>query len=135
MSYYNEEREPNRYAPLQPDMEMQHLPSSGSKYHHGHTPAVHDGPEPQPMHNHASYSEAYDFAQSRVREFWDRLRGKGRRPVGWGESMRNIVMSSYSAQQLPSPYVSLVSFHWRECLTGEASRWRSTSGRTLEISL
>lgn len=93
---YNEQREPD-YARIQPDMEMQQLPSSNSKYHQGHTLAggqEHDGPAPQPMHNHASYSDAYDLAQNRVREFWDRLRGEGRRPIGWGESMRNIVMSS-----------------------------------------
>ncbi|KAI0357106.1 hypothetical protein OH77DRAFT_1494971 [Trametes cingulata] len=42
----------------------------------------------------SAYSAAYGYATDRVHEFWDRLRGKGRRPVGWLESARNIALSS-----------------------------------------
>ncbi|KAH9895936.1 hypothetical protein C8Q73DRAFT_643814 [Cubamyces lactineus] len=48
----------------------------------------------QTSHSQSAYSAAYGYATDRVQEFWDRLRGKGRRKVGWGESLKNIATSS-----------------------------------------
>ncbi|KAI0367923.1 hypothetical protein BV20DRAFT_999784 [Pilatotrama ljubarskyi] len=73
---------------------MHHLPSPASSGgSHGATLAEgnHGG---HAAHQQSAYSAAYGYATDRVQEFWDRLRGKGRRPVGWLESGRNIVLSS-----------------------------------------
>ncbi|KAM5541651.1 hypothetical protein V8D89_004841 [Ganoderma adspersum] len=64
----------------------------------GHTDGAdshpHAGTAP-PAHHTLVYEEVYDYATSSAQEFWDRLRGKGRRWVGWGESVKNIVLSSW----------------------------------------
>ena len=54
---------------------------------------LHPGARPpaQPAHG---YGEYYDFASNSAQEFWDRLKGKDRRWIGWGESAKNIVLSS-----------------------------------------
>ncbi|RPD56827.1 hypothetical protein L226DRAFT_469043 [Lentinus tigrinus ALCF2SS1-7] len=63
-------------------------------------------PEPtlaEPVQEHSQsaapqthgYTAAYGYATDRVQIFWDRLRGKGRRPVSWTTSIRNIVCSSW----------------------------------------
>ncbi|TBU27140.1 hypothetical protein BD309DRAFT_872768 [Dichomitus squalens] len=61
----------------------------GSGPHPGAAPPV------EQSHSHGSYGAAYDYASDRAQEFWDRLRGKGRRKIGWGESLKNIVLSSW----------------------------------------
>nr|AVR29894.1 putative calcium-hydrogen exchanger 2 [Ganoderma lucidum] len=54
----------------------------------------HPEPPPVPLPTHG-YGEYYEYASSSAQEFWDRLRGKGRRWVGWSESVKNIVLSSW----------------------------------------
>lgn len=78
------------YALQLPDrMEARHLrPGTPS---HDSTLGGHDGAPLPPRHQ---AHEAYDYASGRVQEFWDRLRGKGRRRVGVRESLRNIMFSS-----------------------------------------
>ncbi len=49
---------------------------------------------PAPHTHHTLGYEVVDYATSSAQEFWDRLRGKGRRRIGWGESVKNIVLSS-----------------------------------------
>ncbi|KAI0739628.1 hypothetical protein C8Q80DRAFT_1199834 [Daedaleopsis nitida] len=58
----------------------------------GHGPHDHHA---QPPPNQTYYTEAYGYAHDRVHQFWDRLTGKGRRPIGWGESVRNVAQSSW----------------------------------------
>ena len=78
------------YALQLPDeMETERLHPGSS---HGTTLAESDGI--QASHSQSAYSAAYGYATDRVQEFWDRLRGKGRRKVGWGESLKNIATSS-----------------------------------------
>ena len=45
--------------------------------------------EPIPHHR-----TAYEYTTDAAQVFWDRLRGKGRRPIGWLESAKNIMLSS-----------------------------------------
>lgn len=40
------------------------------------------------------HSTLYEQYTARQQVFWDRLRGKGRRVPGWGESFKNIAFSS-----------------------------------------
>ena len=81
--------------------EREHLRSIGSVY--SLDPTVHDAvqepPHPQhpqhPPHVHHNYgAAAYGFATDRAQVFWDRLKGKGRRRIGWGESLYNIALAS-----------------------------------------
>ncbi|KAH9849126.1 hypothetical protein C2E23DRAFT_888514 [Lenzites betulinus] len=77
------------YALQLPDeMEKDRLYPESS---HGSTVRATDG-LPQA---HSGHSKAYEYAADRAHVFWDRLRGKGRRKVGWRESGRNIVLSSF----------------------------------------
>ncbi|THH28841.1 hypothetical protein EUX98_g5342 [Antrodiella citrinella] len=59
-------------------------------HHHEHE---HEYTGSSPVTQYAR--ELYDSAVSRERVFWDRLRGKGKRKVGWGESLKNALMSSW----------------------------------------
>ena len=53
-------------------------------------------PAAAPPHQGGPYysSTMYTHASNAARRFWDRLRGKGRRKIGWMESLQNIVLSS-----------------------------------------
>ncbi|KAI9059435.1 hypothetical protein FKP32DRAFT_1579866 [Trametes sanguinea] len=87
-------------------METQRLHLESS---HGTTVAATDGVEAS--HSQSTYRAAYGYASDRVQEFWDRLRGKGRRKIGWGESLRNIVTSS-----VLNVFLLFIPFAW-------ASHW------------
>lgn len=103
------------YARLGPDQEfeLRHLhPRHSSEPtlqddagQNGHLP-------PQAHHSHMYGQAAYAHATDRVQEFWDRLRGKGRRPIGLGESIRNIVTSSCKS---PLPPTLSVPLPWVAC--------------------
>ncbi|KAI0631672.1 hypothetical protein C8Q77DRAFT_1128220 [Trametes polyzona] len=76
---------------------------------HGSTLAEHN--EARPAQTQNAYSAAYGYAADRVQIFWDRLRGKGRRKVGWLESGRNMVTSSFL-----NTFLIFIPFAW-------ASHW------------
>ena len=95
----DQERGYARIPDIRDDMEMQHL-RLGYSPDEAHGP--HDGSGPHPgvgspaeqSYGYGAYSAAYGYASDRAQEFWDRLRGKGRRKIGWGESLKNILLSS-----------------------------------------
>lgn len=75
-------------------MEMQRLRPSHSP-EPTLTDGVHEHPESAaPRTNGHATSTTYEKATDRMQLFWDRLRGKGRTPVSWTRSIRNIVCSS-----------------------------------------
>lgn len=69
-----------------------HAPTNGNGATNGH-------PDTTDTESVASFrqvfSTGYHLYANKGREFWDRLRGVGRRKVGWLESFRNAATSSY----------------------------------------
>ncbi|KAI0641767.1 hypothetical protein C8Q79DRAFT_989290 [Trametes meyenii] len=57
------------------------------------TLAEKEAPHAAPPHH--AYGMAYGYTADRLQLFWDRLRGKGRRKIGWLESGKNVVLSSF----------------------------------------
>ena len=75
------------------DLELQHL-RSRSPTVTNHSSSDQQTSE-QPADRRLSNARAlYEDALSRKTVFWDRLKGKGKRKVGWLESLRNAIMSS-----------------------------------------
>ncbi|KAH9913962.1 uncharacterized protein BXZ73DRAFT_106748 [Epithele typhae] len=70
-------------------------------------PSPQHAPVPNSAHTVGAYQQATDAAQ----EFWDRFRGKGRRKVGWAESLKNILLSSWLNVLLIVIPIAWVS-HW-----------------------
>ncbi|KAL1942230.1 hypothetical protein VTO73DRAFT_6294 [Trametes versicolor] len=63
----------------------------------GHAGSTEEGlahPSGVAPHSRYGYSAAYGYAADRAQVFWDRLCGKGRRRIGWIESLRNIATAS-----------------------------------------
>lgn len=88
------------YAPLGPsgDKEGSHLYpgtydrlANGAHHDIEDQPLAHDLDGDAPMRRRTAY---YNMATDRAQVFVDRLRGKGRRKVGWLESFKNIALSS-----------------------------------------
>ena len=62
-----------------------------------HRSATDPGPHPAlatQAHGAANFGEAYKQTTDAAQRFWNRLQGKGRRSIGWGESAKNILSSS-----------------------------------------
>ena len=92
----DQERGYARIPNLDDEMQTQSLyPNRRPVSPPGHTDDADSHSRPAPAAHHTlAYEEVYDYATSSAQEFWDRLRGKGRRWIGWGESVKNIVLSS-----------------------------------------
>ncbi|KAI0699514.1 hypothetical protein C8T65DRAFT_581067 [Cerioporus squamosus] len=63
--------------------------------HSPEPPHANGGQEHPAPATHGYTAHAYGYATDRVQLFWGRLRGKGRKPVTWATSIRNIVLSSW----------------------------------------
>ncbi|TCD70346.1 hypothetical protein EIP91_003697 [Steccherinum ochraceum] len=77
------------------DVELQRLRSRSPAPSELSGTADHDD---ESLPHHQQHSRARDFyndALSREKLFWDRLRGKGKRHVGWVESGKNALFSSW----------------------------------------
>lgn len=77
---------------LHDKMETEYLHPGSS--HAGSTEEGLAHPSGAAPHSRYGYSAAYGYAADRAQVFWDRLCGKGRRRIGWIESLRNIATAS-----------------------------------------
>ncbi|KAI0804621.1 hypothetical protein BC629DRAFT_1437902 [Irpex lacteus] len=60
----------------------------------------------------------YGAFRAREQVFWDRLRGKGRKVPGWGESLKNILLSSWLNALFP-----IVPLAWLSHFFGIQDHW------------
>ena len=78
------------------DVELRHLRSNTPDHDsHGGGIQQHDHEDEHAEHpHHRTAHELYEEAVTREKVFWNRLKGKGKRKVGWLESGKNALFSS-----------------------------------------